>query len=101
MLLPVCERIIGLEHPRTLQARNNLAYWIGEAGDAAGARDQLTVLLPVYERVFGAEHPETLTVRGNLASFTGNAGDAAGARISLRRCCRHMSGSVVPSTRKP
>ena len=70
----------GPEHPDTLTARHELAYWTGEAGDAAGARDQFAALLPVRERVLGAEHPGTLTTRGNLASWTGEAGDAAGAR---------------------
>ena len=30
----------GPEHPETLAARGNLARWTGQAGDAAGARDQ-------------------------------------------------------------
>ena len=60
--------------------RANLARWTGEAGDAAGARDQFAALLPVLERVSGAEHPDTLADRANLARWTGEAGDAAGAR---------------------
>ena len=70
----------GPEHPATLAARHRLAHWTGEAGDAAGARDQYAALLPIRERVSGAEHPDTLTARGNLALWTGEAGDAAGAR---------------------
>ena len=70
----------GPEHPDTLAARDNLAHWTGEAGDAAGARDQYAALLPIHERVLGPEHPDTLTARGNLACWTGEAGDAAGAR---------------------
>jgi hypothetical protein len=30
-LLPVTERILGPEHPRTLAARGNLAYWTEKA----------------------------------------------------------------------
>ncbi len=52
----------------------------GEAGDAAGARDQVAALLPIRERVQGPEHPDTLTTRHDLASWTGQARDAAGAR---------------------
>jgi hypothetical protein len=70
----------GPAHPRTLDARQELAFWTGRAGDAAGARDQHAALLPVYQRVLGPEHPDTLMVRSNLASWTGQAGDAAGAR---------------------
>ncbi len=70
----------GPEHPDTLTARANLARRTGEAGDAAGARDQFAGLLPVRERVSGAENPDTLTDRANLAYWTGMAGDAGGAR---------------------
>ena len=65
-----CERVLGAEHPDTLTARANLAYWTGQAGDAAGARDQYAALVPVRERVVGAEHPDTLTARDNLAHWT-------------------------------
>jgi Tetratricopeptide repeat len=70
----------GPEHRNTLSARVSLVRWTGEAGDAAGARDQAAALLPISERVQGTEHPETLTTRAYLASWTGAAGDAAGAR---------------------
>ena len=31
-------RVLGTEHPDTLAAHANLAYWTGQAGDAAGFR---------------------------------------------------------------
>jgi len=70
----------GPEHSDTLAARYHLARWTGEAGDAAGARDQFAALLPIRERVLGSEHPSTLGTRHELARWTGHAGDAAGAR---------------------
>ncbi len=73
----------GPEHRDTLVAHVNLAYWTGEAGDAAGARDQFAILLPIQERVLGPEDPRTLADRGGLAIWTGEAGDAAGARDQL------------------
>jgi hypothetical protein len=91
----------GPEHPDTLAARSNLAYWIGEAGYAAGARDQYAALLPIFERVSGAEHPSTLKTRGNLARSTGIAGDAAGARdqyAALRPIFERVSGAEHPDT---
>ncbi|WP_449065414.1 DUF7779 domain-containing protein, partial [Planomonospora algeriensis] len=42
---------LGADHPDTLAVRHNLAFWTGEAGDAARARDLLAELLPVRERV--------------------------------------------------
>ena len=91
----------GPEHPETLAARGNLARWTGEAGDAAGARDQFAALLPVFERVSGAEHPDTLTARGNLAHWTGAAGDAADARdqyAALLPTVERVSGPEHPET---
>ena len=73
----------GPEHPDTLTARHNLAVWTGEAGDAAGARDQLAALLPIRERVQGPEDDGTLITGNQLARWTGQAGDAAGARDQL------------------
>jgi hypothetical protein len=70
----------GPEHQDTLAARNQLARWTGRAGDAAAARDQLSVLLPIDEQLLGPEHPETLAARGNLVHWTGAAGDAFKAR---------------------
>ena len=70
----------GPEHPGALAARSELAYATGQAGDAAGARDQFAALLPVAERVLGPEHPDTLTNRHNIANLAGYAGDAGAAR---------------------
>ena len=61
---------MGPEHPDTLAARHELARWTGQAGDAAGARDQFAALLPLRERVLGPEHPDTLAIRSNLAYWT-------------------------------
>jgi hypothetical protein len=70
----------GPEHRDTLATRRELAYWTGQAGDAAGARDQYAALLPIRQRVLGREHPDTLATCHGLAHWTGEAGDAAGAR---------------------
>ena len=67
----------GPEHRDTLAARSRLAAWTGQAGDAAGARDQFAALLPIEERVLGAEHPGTLTARRNLAYWSEKAASDA------------------------
>ena len=64
----------------TLTARVNLAQWIGDSGDPAGAQDLLAGLLPNLDGEFGADHPFTLAARGNLAHWTGETGDIVGAR---------------------
>jgi hypothetical protein len=91
----------GPEHEQTLAARSNLAYWTGEAGDAAGARDQFAALLPVRQQVLGPEHPDTLTTRLALARWTGQAGDAAKARdqvAALLPIQDRVSGPEHPDT---
>jgi hypothetical protein len=91
----------GPNHRDTLAARGSLTYWIGMAGDAAGARDQLAALLPVIERVLDAEHRNTLATRGNLARWTGRAGDAAGARdqfAALLPVIERVLGAEHPDT---
>ncbi len=70
----------GPEHPGALATRSELAYSVGQAGDAAAARDQFAALLDVRESVFGADSPDTLVAGFNLAYWTGRAGDAAAAR---------------------
>jgi Tetratricopeptide repeat len=100
-LLPVRERVSGLQHPDTLAARGELATWTGWAGDAAAARDQYADLLPIRERVSGAEHLDTLATRGNLAAWTGAAGDAAAARdqyAALLPIVERVSGAEHPDT---
>ena len=91
----------GSDHAGTLAARATLAYWTGEAGDAAAARDLYAGLLPIRERVSGPEHPETLTIRGNLARWTGSAGDPAAARdqyAALLPDAERILGPEHPST---
>lgn len=68
------------EHPGALAARSELAYSIGQDGDAAAARDQFAALLSVRERVCGPEHAETLAVWYQLAHWTALARDAVAAQ---------------------
>ncbi|WP_063766788.1 tetratricopeptide repeat-containing protein [Streptomyces sp. NRRL S-1896] len=70
---------LGADHPHTLAARNLLAWWRGQAGDAAGAAAALAGVLADRIRVLGPDHPDTFNTRGHLARWRGEAGDAAGA----------------------
>ncbi|MFJ4242402.1 tetratricopeptide repeat protein, partial [Streptomyces iakyrus] len=61
-------RVLGDDHPNTLNSRNNLAYAYRSAGNLQRA-------IPLYEqnltdslRVLGDDHPNTLTFSNNLAS---------------------------------
>jgi hypothetical protein len=48
---------LGADHPNSLAVRHNLAFWLGESGDAAGAWRACQDLAVDQERVFGADHP--------------------------------------------
>ena len=94
-------RAFGPEHPDTLIARANLAWWTGETGDPPAARDLLDALLPVEERVLGPEHPDTLDARYEHAVFTGKAGDPAAARDLLATaapCVERVLGAEHPNS---
>ncbi|MEU1408537.1 tetratricopeptide repeat protein [Streptomyces sp. NPDC005728] len=74
---------LGPDHPDTLTARHDLAYWRGETGDAAGSAAAFEELLADRVRVLGEDHPDTLTTRHNLAWWRGEAEDAAGAAAAF------------------
>ncbi|MEU6557861.1 tetratricopeptide repeat protein [Streptomyces sp. NPDC046915] len=60
-------RVLGVDHPDALATRHNLAYWRGQAGDAASAAAAFTDLLADRVRVLGVDHPDALATRHNLA----------------------------------
>ncbi|MFB7337780.1 tetratricopeptide repeat protein [Streptomyces adustus] len=76
-------RHLGPDHPDTLTARHDLAFWRGVSGDAAGAAAAFAELLPDRIRVQGSDHPSTLATRSNLARWRGVSGDAAGAAAAF------------------
>ncbi|HSV66020.1 MAG TPA: hypothetical protein VLJ59_08980 [Mycobacteriales bacterium] len=53
-------------HPTVGPGTHNLAWWRGEAGDAAGAVTAFEVLLANRVRMLGPDHPHTLITRGDL-----------------------------------
>ncbi len=61
------ERVLGDDHPDTLNSRNNLATAYRAAGRTAEAIPLLEQTLADYERVLGDSHPRTSIVRDNLS----------------------------------
>jgi len=76
------ERMVGRDHPDTLNARNSLAAAYQLAGQPAAAISLFEVTLEAREAVLGPDHPDTLTSRHNLAAAYQLAGQPAAA-ISL------------------
>jgi hypothetical protein len=74
-------RLLGADHPNSLAIRHNLAFWLGESGDAAGARRACQDLAVDQERVFGSDHPDFLINQANLARWQAGAGELPEAII--------------------
>ena len=66
-LLPDQTRVVGPDHPETLNTRSNVASCTGRVGDARRALALFEALLPDRERVLGSDHPDTLSTRNNVA----------------------------------
>jgi tetratricopeptide (TPR) repeat protein len=79
------ERVLGLDHPDTLAARDSLAAAHQAAGRSAEAIPLYERTLAACERLLGADHPRTLNSRGNLAAACGDAGRIAEAIPLLER----------------
>ncbi|WP_367889949.1 tetratricopeptide repeat protein, partial [Serinicoccus kebangsaanensis] len=73
-LLSECTRVVGPDHPSTLDIRGKLASGFGELGRVQEAVAQFESLLADCVRVLGADHLKTLSVRNNLAIWLGRAG---------------------------
>ena len=62
------ERVLGRDHPGTLNSRNSLAAAYQQAGQPAAAIPLFELTLIAQERVLGPDHLDTLTSRNNLAA---------------------------------
>jgi tetratricopeptide (TPR) repeat protein len=78
-LLADQERVLGPDHPDTLNSRNNLAEAYRAAGRAAEAIPLHERTLADREPTLGPDHPDTLSSRNNLALAYWAAGRAAEA----------------------
>ncbi|MCX5441191.1 tetratricopeptide repeat protein [Streptomyces sp. NBC_00063] len=70
---------LGLDHPDTLAARHENAYWRGQTGDVAETLAAYERLLTDQLRVQGPDHAHTLTARNEVVYWRGQMGDVAGA----------------------
>jgi NB-ARC domain/Tetratricopeptide repeat len=75
---------LGCEHPQTLAARHDLAWWRGAAGHAVGAATALAQVLADQLRVLGPADPRTMATRTSLAYWQGEAGDPSRATVAFR-----------------
>ena len=100
-LIADLERVLGPDHPDTLNARNSLAAAYQSAGQAADAIPLFEHVLVAQERVLGPKHPDTLTSQNNLAATYQDAGRFAEAILlfKLTLAAREgLLGADHPST---
>ena len=100
-VLEVRRRILGLEHPDSLDAASNLAAMLPAQGDLSGARKLQEQVLEARRRILGPEHPDTLDVAGNLANMLRAQGDLSGARKlqdQVLEAMRRILGPEHPDT---
>ena len=72
--LEIRKRVLGEEHPDTLQSMNNLAVTYDRLGRSNEAVQVHEACLEITKRVLGEEHPETLRSMNNLWATYDNLG---------------------------
>jgi hypothetical protein len=92
-VLVVRRRVLGPEHPNTLETAGNLANILVRQGKYAEAETMLREVLVVQRRVLGPEHPDTLMTAGNLANSLDSRGKYAEAETIPRRACSSAAGA--------
>jgi Tetratricopeptide repeat len=69
-------RVLGQDHPGTLQSANHLAMILGGLGEVQAAGDLAQDTLDRRRRILGEDHPATLTSADNLAADLRALGEA-------------------------
>ena len=62
----ISERVLGAEHPATLNCRDNLAIALRKQRKDAEAETEYRASLAIRGRALGVEHPDTLKSRNTL-----------------------------------
>jgi tetratricopeptide (TPR) repeat protein len=83
-LMEDLERLLGPDHPDSLNVRTSLAAAYGAAGRASEAIPLLEQTLVVRVRLLGPDHPDTLIAQNNLAAAYQAAGRADEAILMFR-----------------
>ena len=79
------ERVLGVDHPDTLNSVNKLGSLLQDQGKLEEAEVLFRRALEGKERVLGVDHPHTLTSMYNLAGLLEQKGDLSSAESFARR----------------
>jgi hypothetical protein len=100
-LIADLDRLLGADHPDTLNSRNSLAAAYQAAGRPAEAIPLFEQTLVGRERLLGPNHPDTLITQNNLAAAYQDAGRVGEAKLlfQLTLAARErLLGGNDPST---
>ena len=84
-LSDLLEKLLGLDHPKTLTLVNNLATLLCARGDLDAAEPLYRRALEGGERILGPDHPDTFLSVNNLAALLKGRGDLGAAEPLFRR----------------
>jgi hypothetical protein len=77
-------RVLGKEHPNTLNVMGNLASILRALGDPAQATNLLDKVVDIKMRVLGREHPDTSISAWNLFCILDDTNDQAASKVFSR-----------------
>ncbi|KAI0451044.1 hypothetical protein F5B21DRAFT_393516 [Xylaria acuta] len=99
--LELKEKVLGKEHPDTLESMNNLANVLQYQGNYEEAKGMFRQVLELKEKVLGKEHPSTLSSINNFANVLQYQGNYEEAKEMFRQALElkeKVLGKEHPST---
>ena len=93
------EKVLGPEHPNTLDTRNKLAEVLAAQTRYAEAEAEYRAVIILREKVLGVDHPDTFETCFDLANCLRSEGKLQEARAFAKRAAdgaRQGSGTGTP-----
>lgn len=94
-------RLLGEEHPDSLQGKSGMARLLRQLGKLDEARFLEEDVVDVRDRLQGAEHPDTLAARACLAQTLAQQGELVAAlqlQETVQSCYARLLGQEHPMT---
>ncbi|GIE94770.1 NB-ARC domain-containing protein [Paractinoplanes rishiriensis] len=86
--------LLGAQHDMTLTARNDLAFFRGEAGDASGAAEEFRLLAADRQALHGPRAEHTLISRNGYGVWLGKAGRVQDAIDVMSEVCADCAAAL-------
>ena len=100
-VLETSRRVLGPEHPHTLNYQTNLAYVYSRLGRETEAERLYREAVEILRRVLGEGHPRTVGVLHDLAGHAARRGDRGAALEWLRQAVEKGNRSAAQIARDP